>query len=282
MTTLLCYEVTDHEADFDDDDATMIIFAKSDIAARKRYANQHDYPPDTLAGITVKRRADWDQYAPGPVPWLTRVDAGWWVECAGCNVRIAEEDFGERIGHDDDDWNMAREYGPDISRPIMRPIEPKRGVPYCCQQCYDDDMAERRRVKRMTAAAIRIAIARLAVMHPGVTALDRPGCADRHVYVTRDWRTGKLLVHDIRIACTFPGMMHNASIHMSDEKWRHARTPDYAPQTKSNSRPMWAAREREWSFWVANGDHDAWSAFKAGTIAPAIIAAGHHIHEATQ
>ncbi len=280
MTNLLCFLV---EGNNDPED-NEIYFAKSSIEAKRWWADEHGDGPKYIAGISAKRQPQWDHHAPGPVPRLDLVDDGWWVECTGCYVRISEEDIGERIGYDDDDWDMVREYGPDISRPIMRPVEHRIGAAYCCQQCYDEDMSERRRIKRMKAAAIRVATARLTAQHPGVTALNRPGQNDRHVYVTRDWRTGRLLIHDVRVDCTFPGMTHNASIHMSDEKWRHARTPDYAPQRKSNSLPM-SEREREWSFWVARGDFDAWRAFQAATAKPsnlASIPADHPLANATE
>lgn len=262
MTKRICFQVTDDDADVEETDATMIIFAATDIAARRCYANHHDYPPDTLAGIHTKRMPEWDQYSPGPVPALDMVDAGWWFECEGCNIKICSDDIGEPVGYDDDNWYMAREYGPDISRGIMRPIEPRRGQVYCCQECHDEDMAEKRRIKRMRAAAMRIAMARLASRHPGVTPLLRPDSNDTYAHIAHDWRTGHLLIHELRISISFPGMRHAGYLRMTDEKWRSGRTPDWAPHTKANALPM-SARQRDWHISIANGDQDAWDAWKA-------------------
>lgn len=53
----------------------------------------------------------------------------------------------------------GREYGPDISRGIMTPHEPRPQAIWCNRQCHDDDMLERRR-KATMAARVRAVLRR--------------------------------------------------------------------------------------------------------------------------
>jgi hypothetical protein len=199
--------------------------------------------------------ADWDKFAPGPVPWLTLVDEGWWVECTGCSVRITADDIGMPVGWDHDDLDLAREYGPDLSRGIMAPIEPKPGAPFCNQTCHDAWHAERRRIKRASAAAHRIAVARLSRMFPGIEVeVEQPGGLRHHQYVTRDM-SGYILIRDVRVHFMWPGARYGGWLRWTDEAWDRTR---FTPSGR-NIRKDLAGRERVWTIGVANGDAEAWA-----------------------
>lgn len=274
MTTgirLRCFHVSD-----DDPETDMIVFDKHSIGAKRQWANEHGNGPSEISGISARRRPEWDQYAPGPVPALVMIDAGWRFECQGCLRWITSDDIGQPIGHDDDDHDMADEYGPGVSRGIMEPYEPRPGRIWCTRTCHDEDMAERRRIKRMEVAARRIIGAAVLRRWPGVALVEREGSLDAHVYATRH-SCGYLLIHSVRVRFQVPGMKHGGcSLHVEDEQWQRGRVEEQGPPLNGSEyhwrsnfynpgRPRHplplSARKRDVELFCANGDRDVWNAW---------------------
>jgi hypothetical protein len=244
---LKCYRV---EGEGCESDEIEILFARSSIEAKRRWANEHDWPADVLAGISATRQKHWDRYAPGPVPALEMIEAGWYFECHGCGVQIKDDDIGHPVGWDDDDWDMAREYGPDISRGIMRPHETRPQAIWCNRQCHDDDMLERRR-KAIMAGRVRAVLRRRILARFPDAEITRD-----HVYVTRT--QGYLLVHQARMSFLLPGMKHGAELYSDDEDWRYAR--NVPGHWGSRRQEPIAKRTRKVEWMVANGDREVMEA----------------------
>lgn len=262
---LLCYIVDGN----DDGESAEIIFAASSIEAKRDWSNSH-WDGREIAGISARRQPQWDTYAPGPVPRLELIEAGWWMECFGCSVRIDSDSIGTSDaytnGYCREDWDLDREYGPDLTLPVMQPVEPTRGSIWCRQECYDRDMAEERRIARMTARAIAICTAAVLRRWPGVTIVNRPGHSDAYAYVTRH-SSGYLLIHDVSVRFEVPGMQHGGgSLHVWDQKWRYARErrPDDRDYRGYREHPLpVSARTREANLYMANGDKAVWDAWVA-------------------
>ena len=86
---LLAYSVMEEDEGTGD-----IVFAHSDIEARRRGANE--FADGEIGGVTC-RRAQWaDEFAPGPVPFSAKFEQGWWVECSGCGVTIQEGGYDSK------------------------------------------------------------------------------------------------------------------------------------------------------------------------------------------
>lgn len=78
----------------EDENTGDIYFAKSDIEARKRGADE--FADGEISYVTC-RRAQWaDKFAPGPVPFSAKFEQGWWVECSGCGVTIQEGGYDSK------------------------------------------------------------------------------------------------------------------------------------------------------------------------------------------
>lgn len=269
--TLKCFKV---EGEGCDAECIQIIFAKSSIEAKRRWSNEH-WDGETISGISAQRQPHWDQHAPGPVPALEMIDAGWYFECHGCGTQISNDYIGttERSGFDEDEFALDREYGPDLTIPKMQPVELKHQRVFCTQACCDRHELERSRIKRMTRRALKVMQAAILRRFPtGVTFHDKDsGHWSPHVYVTRT--QGYLLIHQVVVTFTGPGMKYGASLRSCDEKWRHARVKtdrwsrsygDY----RSIPLPL-SERTRDTGYSVAGGDREVFEAWAAKVKEPA-------------
>ena len=70
----------------DGDERTVVVFAKFGVVARRYGANEMGIEFEEVE--SCRRVKGFDKYAPGPVPPLSLIDAGWWLECWGCACRI--------------------------------------------------------------------------------------------------------------------------------------------------------------------------------------------------
>lgn len=268
---LKCFQVEGN----DEPEDTMIVFARSSIEAKRRWANEHGDGDKFITGISACRRPQWDAFAPGPVPRLELIDAGWWMECENCCVRISSDYIGTSEPYTDSysqaDWAFEREYGPDLTLPVMEPYEPKAGRIWCNKACHDRDMAERSRIKRMATKAQKIVEAWALKTYPGVEIMrgEEGFMLDPNVSVHRD--LGYLLIYSVRVPITFPGTKYGAQIAVRDEEWRKSYIINgrpweprdgYSCKTTANRAPL-AMRKRSVELWIANGDKDTWDAWRA-------------------
>ena len=257
-TQSLCF----HISGSNDPEEDMIVFAKTSIEAKRRWANEHGDGDQYITGISARRCKGWDQYAPGPVPALVMIEDGWYFECEGCSRMINEDAISHGLDEDD-------EGGP---APPMQPYEPTPWRIWCSRECHDDDMAERRRIKRAEARAIAVVQRHVLKRYPNVTL--RTGDYAHYASVRREIRAGRrLLVHDVRIGFELPGMKHGALVwSVSDEKWRHATVDLIGPVLPwgCDSRRVPAPfcdRQRVSTLTCSKGDLPVWEAYRASVAA---------------
>lgn len=249
--TLLCFQV---EGNNDPED-TMVVFAKTSIEAKRRWANEHGDGDRYIAGISAKRCKGWDQFAPGPVPCLEMIDDGWFWECSGCNRTISQETID--YGFEDHDGN--------VSEPL-RPYEPKAGAIWCSKECHDADKLDKKRratLKRRAIAVVERAVTRA---FPGVTLSNKE--YSKHAYIIR--RDGRLCIHDVRVQFETPGMKHGGGLYVaSDEAWRQGFVEEQGPiELWQSSRPKrlpltTSERKRDVKVTMAKGDIEVWEAWRA-------------------
>lgn len=233
MTALKCYCVDSEGCDSED---VEIIFAKSDIEAKRRWANNHDW--GGIAGISARREPQWDKHAPGPVPSLVLVGDGWWMECHGCERRIDADSLGEEMEPDEP------EDGDDSPWPVMAPVEPTPGRIWCTQACHDHDMSERALKKRYEARLIAWMGRRVLRRFPSATLIDHAKMGWAHAHVTRG-NNGRLTVTQVIVAFSWPTMkIGPATFRIDDERCSHKRP-------------------RKAEFCCCNGDREAFEAWAA-------------------
>lgn len=250
MTTikpLLCFQV---EADGCDAEDIEIIFARSSIEAKRRWSNEH-WNGDEIAGISASRKPGWDKYAPGPVPALEMIDAGWWTECHGCGTKISTDYIGERMdGHyDREDWDLDLEYGPDLTLPIMQPVELSGQRIWCRAECRDHDLAQRAMIKRWEERVVAWMGRRILSRFPDATILPRAGNYHTHCYVSRD--KGLWTCKQVIVGFTWPGQKIGPASLRIDSPDRSSREWRKQP------------RRAEWS--CCNGDRDAFETYAKST-----------------
>lgn len=268
-----CFLVGGEGCDAEDVD---LIFAKSSIEAKRKWANHHDWP--TIAGVSAVRKPYWDKYAGSIVPALERIDVGWHYECTGCGTTINQDYIGtrERSSDDYEDGCLDREYGPDLTVPEMAPVEPIVGRVWCHQSCYEDHLARSARLRRYEERVHAWLVRRLTRRLPGARPLPLPPTSHDHyewhavhktpasyayvqpgkrVYAKvdnlRPWqsRNSKIVFgHEVcaaHLKFTWPGAKHGpASLRVCDERY--------------------LGKPRSAQFFVANGDKEAFEVWASG------------------
>lgn len=167
-----------------DENTGGFVFARSSAEARRLGSSQFG-SGDWDWGLA--RRAQWaDKYAPGPVPKLAMVDAGWWFECHGCGIEIRDE---MRDPETDDALDLTPvEYGSAI---------------YCSEDCRTKHLEEQRQRRLEEAVAIADLSARVAAIVPGIEIVNEPESMYPHAYVVKS--NGQWACQQCVVSFRFPG-----------------------------------------------------------------------------
>lgn len=246
MTTdsLKCFVISD-----DDPEQTRVMFVKSSIEAKRWWSN-HFWNGDEIAGISARRKPEWDQFATTGVPALAMIDDGWWFECHGCGTRISDEFIGtrDRLHRGWEDYQLDREYGEDLTIPVMEPVEASGQRVWCCQQCRDDDEAERALIKnygeRVKVWLMRAFMRRYPELCPAEGLGDGYSNPRSHVYIAR--RKGRLTVEQVIIHFSWPTAKIGLGTYRIDQQWHYGE-----------------GKPRRAELYVAGGDKAAFEAFMA-------------------
>src|SRR3546814_4641711 len=77
---------------FNDPETSEIVFATSNVAARRIHTNSQG---TDFADAQITRKKEFDQYAPGPVPPKALLYDGWWFDCTGCGrtLNLSDDDM---------------------------------------------------------------------------------------------------------------------------------------------------------------------------------------------
>lgn len=163
----------------DGQEQSVVIFATSSIAARRMGANQMDIEFDSVD--FCRRSAEFDQYAPGPVPLMALVESGWWQECYGCGIRIDLD---------------------AITDEELEPVENTRGL-FCRQSCQDRDAKQKAEEARVRKVAVERLAARVMKTWPEAKI------ANTHAFATT--RGGHTVPQQVIVDFTFPGSQYTAT-----------------------------------------------------------------------
>lgn len=269
-----CYHVSAEDCEPEDHE---LLFARSSIEAKRRWASRHDWPDDTIAGISAIRRPEWDHHRETGVPALARIDDGWTYECTGCGTTIGADYIGtrERSGDDIESFHFDREYGPDLTVPLMDPVEPIIGRPWCHQSCYEDDVARAAILRRYEERIWSCLVRRLLRRMPDAEPLPLPptchetyrwhavyGDGNRHSYCFV--QTGKrayVRVNDLRPWQSWRS--HTVGGYGVCEAHVRFRWPDakYGPASFRVVDGRYQNKPRKAEFFVAGGDREAFEAW---------------------
>jgi hypothetical protein len=160
-----------------------VFYARHDIVARKAFAEE--FNDAELRGVTCQRAPWADKYAPGPCPRLVMIDNGWWMDCAGCGLRITHDADGD--SEDQVRPDKAVEVGTFV---------------YCSPGCRHRHLQEKTLRKIHGLRAIHQLRAKLFRLAPGVTLLGKD-----HAYVVREGR--RWIAKQVIVRFTFPGATIN-------------------------------------------------------------------------
>ena len=223
------YAINDYDAD---EPKGVVLFAKSDIEARRRGASDLDC--DEIAGLSC-RRAPWaDGFeASGVIPAATMVANGWHFTCHGCDQWFSDQSTITR-------WT-------DDGEEIEVDVDPvgSQHAAFCTPECRDREMWRRAWMKRGDRRCFDVLKRELLRLHPGVTIdPDKPAderwSGHHHRYFGHHSKSKRGRAICFVVKFTFPGAKHGGSYRydLDDEAARGKR-----------------------EVLVANGDMDAWRAF---------------------
>ncbi|MBR8279755.1 hypothetical protein [Burkholderia vietnamiensis] len=165
-----------------DDVYSCVVFATNSATARREGASELGYEWDDVE--SCRRRPNFDEYAPGPVPPRALIEDGWRFECHGCGTPVSDNEY-------DDDGNEI-----DPGAYVVR----KQQV-FCCQECLARDDAR----KRMNVAAQNALIELVEAKFPGC-AIQRV-----HVYGERLEPSEPGHGHKCVAYFTFPGSRYSST-----------------------------------------------------------------------
>lgn len=156
---LLAYLVTE-----DDEGTGGVVFARSSAEARREGSSRFG-DGDFNWGRAV-RAPGLDRYAAdGHVPWKAMFEMGWWRECSGCGVRIAQDE-------EDEDGELIK----------FNLVEVGSAV-YCTPECRERKLADDAESDRIKAWIVGYMTDRLLRAMPGALVINDPARCLPHVYV---------------------------------------------------------------------------------------------------
>lgn len=166
--------------DCDQENGAQLYFAETANQAKSHAANEEGI--DYIEVTSCRRKPEYDQYAPGPVPAKVLIEDGWWFECYGCSRHVSNDG-----GYDYDEVM-------ELGGPVYR-----GNAVWCstaCQTRYDERRAEE---KRQEQIAIDATLAKwpLAEKVAAFTRGDGKRCT-RFTFGgknTAQWAVGEDVVH---------------------------------------------------------------------------------------
>jgi hypothetical protein len=212
-----------------------IVFANTDIEARKRGADVLNL--DEIGGLKCKREPWADQYeAENKIPATEMLAHGWALMCRGCEQLMEDGGYVTRYGDDGEETEID--------------INPTGTQHYCfcTPECEASEREYRARCKRGERRFLAALIREAHRKFPGI-AIQESG---HHCYFDHHSKSNRCRAICFVVDFTFPGSKYRAS-------YRY----DLGYEATKGKR----------SLLVANGDKDAWVAFRAVATAETAFAA---------
>lgn len=204
-----------------------VIFAKSNIEARKAAANE--FNDNQLGGMSVKRAPWADKYGSrGNIPIDDMIDHGWHFECWCSGLRIDSEiyDYGT------DKWNPdTEEYEEDTFLVGKTPVGFQEGPIFACQEYADLYWEEQRKRKEYEEEMLKMYRGMVLARLPDAVLIncDRRYGQGEHIYSEKASDGETRVVEQVTIPFEFPGMKHNASLNVYRHSYNHERIGPLLP-----------------------------------------------------
>jgi hypothetical protein len=179
----LAYEVSDG------DEQMVIIFASTNAAARRLGAKEMDIDFDEVD--SCRRRSQYDQYSPGPVPPLVLIDNGWWFECHGCGRKICADPWDEENETDVGPENAVQAPGSGL---------------YCSEVCKADSDQQKAECKAVEAAGVA-AMVRYLMSGTPIARVERT-----HGFASYSSRHGRIELQRVVVDFSLPGIPQAGSV----------------------------------------------------------------------
>lgn len=194
MPRLKAYEVRD-----DYEGHCVIRFATSSAQARREGAQELEIDWESVEHC--RRKPEFDEYAPGPVPKMALLDAGWWFDCHCHDCARTIE-----LGSDDE------EDADGDPLPSLDPVELGAWL-FCTPECAGRHCAWWRGRQAAQAALCELIYTRFPDAH----------IVRAHVYgdrLTPPEYQGSVLVGGIPCLADFklPGLTHPVTYHFGDSR----------------------------------------------------------------
>lgn len=184
-TIFLAYVVRDN-----DEGGTVVVFAKSAVAARRIGARELDIDFESVE--SCRRAPEFDGYASaGTVPNNVLLDHGWWFECSGCYRHISS------------DLDALYEYRDRIRSITLNPVFIGEIV-YCCPSCKTRYEKEQRIRKEAEAKAIDNFRRRVLKRFPDAVFVENSEHTRFNQHASASRRGGG--IEQIVVSFAFPGM----------------------------------------------------------------------------
>jgi len=114
--------------DCEQENGAQLYFAESHNQAKCHAANEAGI--EYVEVTSCRRKPEYDQYSPGPVPTKVLIEDGWWFECYGCYRTVSSNEM----------------YDDDADKELDGPVYRGNSV-WCstdCQKRYDERQAKRK------------------------------------------------------------------------------------------------------------------------------------------
>jgi hypothetical protein len=228
-----------------------IIFAKSNIEARKAAANE--FNEGELGGMQVIRAPWADIYAARHlVPISAMVDHGWHFECvwSGCTIDSDLYENGIEFYNketDEYEWNEVLKG--------KEPVGFQNGPCFACQE-YADKYKEAKIIEKdFNEEQVKIYRDMVVKRLPDAVLIDQDGYMRRQWIGSRDMKTSDFLgfnsryISEVHIPFSFPGMKHWAALEFRQPEHGNKIGPNKpAFVCASGDREMfenWAKEQKE-------------------------------------
>lgn len=125
--------------DCEQENGSQLYFADSHNQAKCYAANEAGI--EYIEVTSCRRKPEYDQYAPGPVPTKVLIEDGWWWECFGCSRHVSSEELF--------DYAADKE----LDGPVYR-----GNSVWCSTDCQKRDDEQQAKQKALEQAAVDAAL----------------------------------------------------------------------------------------------------------------------------
>lgn len=209
-----------------------VLFAKSNIEARKKAANE--FNDGELGGLRITRAPWADEYGSrAKIPVSEMIHHGWHFECCWSGATINEDTYYEGL----ELYNYeTKEYYWDETLKGQKPVGFQEGLVFACQEYADEYYEYKRKEKEYHEEQYEYYKAILLKRLPDAVIIDEDRFGSRMHISSRDMKTshfeglGHRYTYQVHIAFDFPGRKYWAALeYRQPESYKQGPTePEFA------------------------------------------------------